>query len=171
MTVFQDSDHFGSLWWQSFKTAITSAVFDGSAFLKRTLRGRFREYCKVVHSNILPWPRKVPLQHHCDSSLLYTLLDSSLFYSSYSILLSSTRLYSILESLEQAHQTPFSALSITIQPQMCHDCQGMFLLPASLRTRGNSLFLAFVDWAHMLDATQLPVHTCSYTPRMGWGWA
>ena len=43
MTVFQDSDHFGSLWWQSFKTDITSAVFDGSAFLKRTLRGRFRE--------------------------------------------------------------------------------------------------------------------------------
>ena len=43
MTVFQDTDHFGSLWWQSFKTAITSAVFDGSAFLKRTLRGRFRE--------------------------------------------------------------------------------------------------------------------------------
>ncbi len=23
MTVFQDTDHFGSLWWQSFKTAIT----------------------------------------------------------------------------------------------------------------------------------------------------
>ena len=43
MTIFIDSDHFGSLWWQSFKTAITSAVFDGSAFLKRTLRGRFRE--------------------------------------------------------------------------------------------------------------------------------
>ena len=30
MTVFQDTDHFGSLWWQSFKTAITSAVFDGT---------------------------------------------------------------------------------------------------------------------------------------------
>ena len=93
MTIFKDSHHFGSLWWQSFKTAITSAVFhdnlsrqpslrqssltvflrqslkrvitsavfddnlqrhpslrrsfitmfDDSAFLQRTLHGRFRE--------------------------------------------------------------------------------------------------------------------------------
>ena len=73
ITIFKDSHHFsktfGSLWWQSFKTAITSAelwaVFDASlwwqpslqqnfgqclmamlndnAFVERTLRGRFRE--------------------------------------------------------------------------------------------------------------------------------
>ena len=71
MTVSQHSHHFGSLWWHSiktdmtsavfddalsiktaitsavlddtFKTAITSAVFDDSAFLKRTFRSRFRE--------------------------------------------------------------------------------------------------------------------------------
>ena len=47
MTVFQDSHHFGNLWWQSLKTAITWVVFDGSAFLKRTLRGRFREKTHV----------------------------------------------------------------------------------------------------------------------------
>jgi len=34
--------NFSSLWWHSLKTAITSAIFDDSAFLKRTLRGRFR---------------------------------------------------------------------------------------------------------------------------------
>ena len=75
MTIFQDSHHFsrtlGSLWWQSFKTAITSAelwamfddnlsrqpslqqnfrqclitMFNDSAFFERTLRGRFREKC------------------------------------------------------------------------------------------------------------------------------
>ena len=75
MTVSKDSHHFsrtlGSLWWQSFKTAITSAelwaVFDGNlsrqpslqqnfgqslmtvfndnVFLERPPRGRFRERC------------------------------------------------------------------------------------------------------------------------------
>ena len=73
MTIFKDSHHFsrtlGSLWWQSLKTAITSAelwavfddnlsrqpslqqnfrqclitMFNDSAFFERTLRGRFRE--------------------------------------------------------------------------------------------------------------------------------
>ena len=38
MTVFQDSHHFGSLWWQSFKTAITSAVFDDSLSRQPPLR-------------------------------------------------------------------------------------------------------------------------------------
>ena len=73
MTIFKDSHHFsrtlGSLWWQSLRTAITSAelwavfddnlsrqpslqqnfrqclitMFNDSAFFERTLRGRFRE--------------------------------------------------------------------------------------------------------------------------------
>ena len=38
MTIFTDSHHFGSLWWQSFKTVITSAVFDDSLSRQRSLR-------------------------------------------------------------------------------------------------------------------------------------
>ena len=77
MTIFKDSHHFsrtlGSLWWQSLRTAITSAelwavfddnlsrqpslqqnfrqclitMFNDSAFFERTLRGRFREKCSM----------------------------------------------------------------------------------------------------------------------------
>ena len=38
MTIFQDSHHFGSLWWQSLKTAITSAVFDDNLSRQPSLR-------------------------------------------------------------------------------------------------------------------------------------
>ena len=64
MTIFKDSHHFsrtlGSLWWQSFKTAITSAelsrqclitMFNDSAFFERTLRGRFREKHASLYSS------------------------------------------------------------------------------------------------------------------------
>ena len=71
MTVFQDSDHFGSLWWQSFKTAITSAVFDGSAFLKRTLRGRFRE----KHRHDAKLTSKACHKHFTKHILNYSVLE------------------------------------------------------------------------------------------------
>ena len=80
MTIFKDSHHFsrtlGSLWWQSLRTAITSAelwavfddnlsrqpslqqnfrqclitMFNDSAFFERTLRGRFRENISTVNT-------------------------------------------------------------------------------------------------------------------------
>ena len=83
MTIFKDSHHFsrtlGSLWWQSLRTAITSAelwavfddnlsrqpslqqnfrqclitMFNDSAFFERTLRGRFREKKKYSKNKII----------------------------------------------------------------------------------------------------------------------
>ena len=38
MAIFTDSHHLGSLWWQSFKTRITSVVFDDSLSRQRSLR-------------------------------------------------------------------------------------------------------------------------------------
>ena len=64
MTIFKDSHHFsrtlGSLWWQSFKTAITSAelwaVFDDNLSRQPSLQQNFRQ-CLIMFDNNVEWQR------------------------------------------------------------------------------------------------------------------
>ena len=41
MTLFKDSHHFSSLWWHSWRTAITSAVFDDTLWRQTSIQQNF----------------------------------------------------------------------------------------------------------------------------------